>query len=158
MIFSLTVSGWICGAARWVNAVGMSNPGLGTLLETGKWQSRTKPFLISVASSANSRDDRIREFRVMAEQLRIFRKHFSAPFGVQVNLSCPNTEHGNLIELVGESIGILSVMETIGVPIVLKYSIVSAPIEAILYLNDHPGCDAICISNTVPFGAVHGRP
>ena len=33
-----------------------------------------------------------------------------------------------------------------------KYSIASAPLGAIMELNQNPNCDAICVSNTVPFG------
>ena len=135
-----------------VNAVGLSNPGLGTLLETGKWQPRTKPFLISVMSLASSPSGRMSDFRWMVDEFRAVRDRFSAPFGVQINLSCPNTGHSSSHELIRESADILTVMGTLGVPIMPKYSIASAPVEAILQLNDHPDCDAVCVSNTIPFG------
>ena len=134
-----------------LNAVGLSNPGLCALLETGQWQRRTKPFLISLTSLAKTREERYREFQFMMEQLRSV-KDFSAPYGVQLNLSCPNTEGAAPNEMVQESEDILTIMGNLGVPLMAKYSIASVSIEALVRLDRHPACDAVCVSNTIPFG------
>ena len=136
------------GAA--LNAVGLSNPGLRALLEVGEWQRHTKPFFISLTSLANTREGRCREFQCMVEQLRSVRD-FSAPFGVQLNLSCP-TERIKSWEMVQESEEILTIMGELNVPVMVKYSVASASIDAVVRLEDHPACDAICVSNTIPFG------
>lgn len=87
----------------------------------------------------------------MADMIGFCKGDFSAPFGLQINLSCPNTGH-DPHELIGESAKVLEIASSLGVPIMPKYSIASAPIKAVFRLNDHPYCDAICVSNTLPFG------
>lgn len=134
-----------------LNSVGLSNPGLGALLGTGRWQKRTKPFFISIMSLADTPKRRLEELRIMVEMIGFCKDDFSAPFGLQINLSCPNTGH-DPSELIAESEKILEIASILDVPLMPKYSIASAPIHAILELNDHPYCDAICVSNTLPFG------
>ena len=134
-----------------LNSVGLSNPGIGALLGTGEWQKRTKPFLLSIMSLAETLKKRFEELRLMVEIIGFAKDNFSAPFGLQINLSCPNTGH-DPHELIGESAKVLEIAASLGVPVMPKYSIASAPIEAVRELNDHPGCDAICVSNTLPFG------
>lgn len=134
-----------------LNSVGLSNPGLGALLGTVRWQKRTKPFLLSIMSLADTPKKRLEELRLMVETISFAKDDFSALFGLQINLSCPNTGH-DPHELIGESAKILEIATSLGVPVMPKYSIASAPIRAVQELNDHPGCDAICVSNTLPFG------
>ena len=134
-----------------LNAVGLSNPGLSALLSAGEWQKRTKPFMISVASVAQSQKDRLEELRAMVDMLGFFKKDFKAPFGLQINLSCPNTGHA-LSDLIAESEMALEIASALDVPLMPKYSIASAPTDVIARLNNNPHCDAICVSNTVPFG------
>ena len=134
-----------------LNSVGLSNPGLGALLGTGEWQKRTKPFLLSIMSLAETPKKRLEELRIMVETIGFVKDGFSAPFGLQINLSCPNTGHDPR-ELIGESARVLEIAASLGVPVMPKYSIVSAPIQAVRELNDHSGCDAICVSNALLFG------
>lgn len=134
-----------------LNAVGLSNPGLGALLGVNKWQKRTEPFFISIMLLATTTSRRLEELRIMIDMLEFCKDDFSAPFGLQINLSCPNTGH-EPSELIGESVKVLELAGQLGVPVMSKYSIATAPIKAIMELNDHPNCDAICVSNTLPFG------
>lgn len=134
-----------------LNSVRLSNPGLGALLGTKKWQKLTKPFLISIMSLASTPEKRLEELRIMVDVLGFCMNSFSAQFGLQINLSCPNTGH-NPSELIDESAKALEIAGALGIPIMPKYGIDSAPIPAILKLNDHPNCDAICVSNALKFG------
>lgn len=134
-----------------LNSVGLSNPGLKALLDTDKWQERKEPFFISIMSVADTPQQRLEEMRIMVEMIKFYKNDFSAQFGLQINLSCPNTGH-NPRELIGESDKILEIANALGIPLMPKYSITSAPIEAIMELNNNPHCDAICVSNTIPFG------
>lgn len=134
-----------------LNSVGVSNPGIGALLGTGKWQERTEPFFISIMSFADTLQRRLEELRIIVETIGFCKDSFSAPFGVQLNLSCPNTKC-DLNESMDESGEMLETASVLNVPLMPKYSIASAPIEAVMRLNDHPNCDAICVSNTLPFG------
>jgi dihydroorotate dehydrogenase len=134
-----------------LNAVGLSNPGLKALLGTGQWQRRTTPFFISITSVADEWRIRIKEYQIMRDMIDDHRHNFHAPFGLQVNLSCPNTNH-RPSELIAESVDVLEVLSGLNVPLMPKYSIAAAPIPAIMELGEHPFCDAVCFSNTVPFG------
>lgn len=134
-----------------LNAIGLSNPGLGALLGTGQWQKLTKPFMISIMPVAPTPEKRLEELRIMIDMLKFAKDDFSSPFGVQINLSSPNSGNDPK-KLIKESAEALDIAKTLGVPIMPKYSIASAPIKVIMELNDHPGCDAICVSNTLPFG------
>ena len=134
-----------------LNSVGLSNPGLGALLGAGKWQKLTKPFWLSIMSLADTPKRRLEELRIMVDTIGFAKDSLSAPFGLQINLSCPNTEH-DPHELIGESAKVLETAHMLGVPVMPKYGIASAPIQAVRELEQHPGCDAICVSNTLPFG------
>ncbi len=134
-----------------LNAVGLSNPGLKVFLEAGKWQSRTRPFFISITSLANTSNQRIEEIKQMTDLLGQYQHDFKAPFGIQINLSCPNTGHDPKV-LIGESSKVLDILSALDVPLMPKYSIASAPIPAMMELEQHPQCDAICVSNTIGFG------
>ncbi|MCL4406157.1 MAG: hypothetical protein M1586_01395 [Patescibacteria group bacterium] len=134
-----------------LNSIGLSNPGIGALLGVDKWQKRTKPFLLSVMSLADTPAKRLDELRLLVETIGLVKDSFHAPFGLQINLSCPNTEHDPR-ELIKESVEVLKIVAALGVPIMPKYSIASASMQAVLELGDHSGCDAICVSNTLPFG------
>lgn len=134
-----------------LNSVGLSNPGLGALLGTGKWQKRTKPFLISLMSLAKTPEQRFQEMILMVELLRFCRDDFAAPFGLQINLSCPNTGH-NPAKLIDEAAKMIEIAGRLGVPVMPKFSIATASIEALVELGKHPSCNAICVSNTLPFG------
>jgi dihydroorotate dehydrogenase len=135
-----------------LNAVGLSNPGLCALLDTGLWQERMEPFFISVMSLADAPEGRLEELRQMVDLIGEQKDRFSASFGLQINLSCPNTKHDPR-QLVGESEKALAVASKLGVPLMPKYSIASASVAAIRELGCNPFCDAICVSNTVPFGS-----
>lgn len=134
-----------------LNAISLSNPGLEALLKTGKWQERTEPFFISITSLADTLRKRQEEFRAIVGMIAFFKDGFRAPFGLQINLSCPNAGH-NPCELIGESAKVLEIVGALGVPIMPKYSVASAPIQAILELDNNPDCHAICVSNAIPFG------
>lgn len=135
-----------------LNAMGLPNPGIDKLLSEGKWQKRKQPFMISIASARDTPEKRLEELSEIILSLKVSHKNFHAPFGLQINLSCPNTGH-NLSEVIAESENALiqaSFLEN--VPLMPKYSIASAPIQAIMELEKNPCCHGICASNTLPFG------
>lgn len=152
------------GAA--LNAVGLSGPGARALLKSGRWQARVRgkrPFFLSWASTAKTRMSRLQELRLFVELLRVsISGHFSpvlngsarAPFGLQLNFSCPNTgrhaapEWEALLEEIRESLAIASVL---GIPLVPKISVLFPP-EIAKKISEYDACDALCVSNTVPWG------
>ena len=134
-----------------VNSVGLSNPGICTLFRKKIWQKLDKPFFISITSLAETAKDRINEFSIIRDAIGMNMRDFTSPFGIQVNLSCPNTGHDSS-RMIAESVSVLEILGRLGVPLMPKYSIESAPFGAMMELNENPDCDAICVSNTVPFG------
>jgi len=138
-----------------LNAVGLSNPGLELLLASGKWQKRTKPFFISIMTLSENTEERLEEISRMVQLIGEYHRGFSAPFALQINESCPNTGDHDPAKRIGTASRVLEIASVLGVPLMLKYSIASAIPEAIMSLNDDPHCDAICVSNTIPFGWVN---
>ncbi len=83
-----------------LNAVGLSNPGLEALL-LGKfkgvpqtWQERDKPFQISIMSTAQTSEARLRETKDMLGLIGRCATDFQSEFGIQINISCPNVTGG----------------------------------------------------------------
>lgn len=134
-----------------LNAKGLSNPGLIVLLGKNKWQQRTEPFVVSITSLARTPAGRLDECKAIREIFEVYKEDFCSRFCLQPNLSCPNTKH-DPEELIDESADTLEVLSDLEFPQVPKYSIASAPIKAIMKLNNNPHCDGICVSNTLPFG------
>ena len=125
-----------------LNAVGLSNPGLAALLATRKWQKLEKPFGISVMSVAETPEQRLDEECAMAYILRAHKDEFTAPFFVQINKSCPNTDEDPHV-LMGETNSSLEAFSILDVPLMPKFSVASAPIAAVMELNDNELCDSI---------------
>lgn len=133
-----------------LNSVGLSNPGVIDLLNTFRWQSHAKPFWISVTTLADTPETRLDEIQRMVAALALCKHQFKSLFGLQINLSCPNTGHDPKT-FISEWITILEAASHLGVPIMPKFSIASAPIAAVMELEHLPYCDAICVSNTIPY-------
>jgi len=135
-----------------LNAVGLSGPGFEALLETGKWQRRTEPFFISLMAIGTTKKERLKELGEFVNTLKPHLQTFKAPLGIQINFSCPNVGLDSQ-ELINEIHDALNIMTLLNVVLVPKFS-VSMPVEAALEISKHPACDALCISNTIPFGAL----
>ncbi len=138
-----------------LNAVSLSGPGLEFLINSGEWQSITTPFFISVMSLAPKQADRLSELKAAFSRLAALKKFetFRAPWGIQVNLSCPN---GGLDPnaLVDEAMPILDLAQNIlqdDIPLSLKFGPEVHP-ESMVHLTQHPRLDAIVAFNTMPFG------
>jgi len=132
-----------------LNAVGLSGPGVSKLLKAGKWQERQDPFFLSFMSVEKNLANRLTELRLFVKLVKAAQRDFQAPFGVQLNLSCPNTDH-DPSELAKEAIPMLDAMAKLGVPVVPKINAL-VPVETAVELQEHEACDALCISNTIPW-------
>jgi dihydroorotate dehydrogenase len=133
-----------------LNAVGLSGPGAEALFAKGEWQKRTEPFFLSFMPVENDRAKKMDEVHAFAQ---IFRKHlpsFNAPVALQVNLSCPNVGHRS-DDFVYDAKLTLAHLEQLGVPLMAKFSVTTAPEDAV-EIASMRACDAICASNTVPWG------
>jgi len=134
------------------NAVGLSNPGAEALLAQGQWQKREESFFLSFMAVGDTREERMKELNGFVRILSLVKKSFHALFGLQINLSCPNVGLRPEI-LVEEAITVLTATSILDIPLMLKFNIL-LPVEAALKISKHPACDALCVSNVIPWGAL----
>lgn len=141
-----------------LNAVGLSGPGIHALVQ--RWQasdmaSSSKraprhPFIVSIMSVAPDAPDRLHEIQEMIGALRPLAQTIGANLGLQVNLSCPNagldTRH-----LCEEANFILDETAKLGIATMVKLNAL-VPQLAAAAIAAHPACDAIVVSNTIPWG------
>jgi len=138
-----------------LNAVGLSGPGARALFERGIWQRRQEPFFISFMSVAASMPERLAEIGAFVTEFGRHLPAFSAPVGLQMNFSCPNVrvDHGALVEEVSWALRLASVLD---IPLVPKFNAL-LPIDAAIEIARMAHCDALCVSNTLPWGSLPGR-
>ncbi len=139
------------GAA--LNSVGLSGPGAAALLETGLWQARRDNFFLSFMSVEENPERRIEELKQFSIILSKHLPSFQGNAGLQINFSCPNVGIGHaqgaeFIREVNESLTIADGF--LGIPLVPKFNVLLAP-QAAYEISRHPSCDAICVSNTIPW-------
>ncbi len=136
-----------------LNAVSLSGPGLEALLNDGRWQRMAHPFMISYMSVESSEAGRLQETREFVSIMSKRLKEFRVPWAIQRNYSCPNV--GNVPrpedEFVSEVERDLSLLGRLDVPIVVKLAVTTAPKTALKIAN-YDCCDAVTVSNTIPWG------
>lgn len=154
-----------CIVVKWrkgvvLNAVGLSNPGIAALLAENKWQRMHAPFFISFAAVGASSSERLQGTTMAVAELERVQHEFDAPFGVQINMSCPNKggHHTAMVEevTIEEAKEMLSIFAQLGVPLVPKVNVVM-PLDAVREIVSHEACDALCVTNTIPWGALPER-
>ena len=137
-----------------LNSVGLSGPGAENLLQRGKWQKRTEAFMISFMSIAKTREERIEEAKKFVQLISREMKNFQAPFGIQINISCPNTGHPTQ-DLLLDAFAILEVFNILSVPLDLKIGVadaLEAGLDFVKEIEDSGLCDCLTCSNTIPWG------
>lgn len=133
-----------------LNSVGLSGPGAEILLNTEYWQKITRPFFISFMAIASKPEDRILETERFVRLLSKKLEYFKTKIGLQINISCPNTEH-NTIDLAKEALSILELASQLGLPLDLKVNTLID--EGIIReIENSKLCDVLTISNTLPYG------
>ncbi|PIR92569.1 hypothetical protein COU01_00975 [Candidatus Falkowbacteria bacterium CG10_big_fil_rev_8_21_14_0_10_44_15] len=156
-----------------INAVGLSGPGAGSLLDTGFWQERTEPFWLSFMSVAPTAKQRFEELQAFVDMFNAFLhglqfathaaktpqspgvasisqvKKFQAPVGLQINFSCPNVGL-NPTELIDEIHQALACAAALGIPLAPKINLLTPP-EVAKKICEHASCDALCVTNTIPW-------
>lgn len=134
-----------------LNAVGLANPGATEMFEYMKWQVREGVFQLSFMPMASSLDGKIAEAREFCSIMkRTVPTEVINRIGTQINLSCPNTGHGQAQDST-EAIEVLKVFrsEFPDMPLIPKFDL-TIELETIAELK--PYCDAFMISNTLAFG------
>lgn len=142
---------WQKGMA--LNAIGLSGPGLKVLIECGLLR-QDGAFMISLMPVAGTIEARAAEFDLAVKMLGNAlkqRPELRSRLALQINVSCPNTGH-DTAQITGEARRYLSSAYELGIPLVVKLNL-TAPIESVGAIAQHPGCAAICCTNTIPFGS-----
>jgi len=135
-----------------LNSVGLAGPGAPVLFGMNKWQKITKPFFLSYAPSGETKKDRLINLRLFVWLLKSYLPYFKAKIGLQINVSCPNTEHSpahSPAELSREVIEYLEIASVLGIPSVVKFDYFT-PIESIIEVANSEYCDAIECFNSFP--------
>lgn len=135
-----------------LNAVGLSNFGMEKHLDKGIWQNFEKPFGISVMAIKKKKRQRITEIREIAKLLK--QHKFKAPFFLQVNFTCPNigADIGYSDDKIDEMTEILKILNEV-VPVQPKFNVLM-PMDALKRLNRKFRIETLCISNSIPWGAL----
>jgi dihydroorotate dehydrogenase len=149
-----------CVIVKWrkgvtLNAVGLSNPGLKALLDMNRWQQLTEPFFISLAAVGKTKLERKEEFRGMFDLISKRSSSFRSRFGIQINLSCPNSTPIDF-EREAEDILNMACYYLPDLPVVAKFSIVDTTPEQAVRISTS-NCDAICVSNSLKWGSFPGH-
>lgn len=140
-----------------LNAVGLSGPGAAWLFAQNRWQDLTKPFLISFMAVGSNKETRLAEYQNFAYLVAHAQKStkFKAPFGLQINASCPNVGL-DLESVVSETTRALQILDILQIPLVVKINALITP-SAAKEIASLSACDAICCSNTIPWGKLPDR-
>jgi len=133
-----------------LNADGLSNPGARALFEDGRWQKRTQPFFLSFMSVGSTPEERAFELKKFVEMFGSFLPGFNASVGLQINYSCPNAGL-KLEELIDEVKCGLKIASVLGIPLMPKFNALVS-IEKAREISEDQNCDALCVSNTIPWG------
>jgi dihydroorotate dehydrogenase len=137
---------WWKGAV--LNAFGLPGPGLKALLDSGRWQQIKEPFFLSFMAVEQSPKESLHEVQSFVRMLKKELPNFSAPVGMQVNFSCPNVHPREHVTTFRHH---LDEYQALDVPIMPKLS-VNIPVDAAMAIEEHTNCDAICVSNSIPWG------
>jgi len=141
--------------AMMLNAVALSGPGAKALFEINRWQKRTMPFFLSFMSVENTAEARTAELEKFVDLFANYLPDFLAPVGLQINYSCPNVGL-NPNELIDEVKTGISIASALDIPLMPKFNVL-APVKAVKEISEKLYCDAICISNTIPWGKLPER-
>jgi dihydroorotate dehydrogenase (NAD+) catalytic subunit len=128
--------------AGMVNSIGLQNPGIERFLEDLEAFELGMPLFVSVAG------DTVGEFRALCERLA-GEERVSA---VELNLSCPNVEHGGLIFCAGPA-SVAEVVSACRGALPGKSLFVKLTNEGVVANSraaEEAGADALTIINTIP--------
>lgn len=133
-----------------LNAVGLTGLKALDVFQRGGWQQIKEPFVISFMALGNTQEERQQETLDFCNIFRRYLSSFSVPIALQINISCPNTQH-DVEDLSNDAIGQLDAAKILDIPVGLKINALT-PIDAVKYFADTDLCDFLEIPNTLPYG------
>lgn len=135
-----------------LNAVGLSNHGMRSLLQMGKWQKLAENFFISIMEISETKTERLNEMRTIVNLLG--NEFFSAKYGLEINF-CPNMEQGAK-KIAKETVAMLKIASELGVPIIVKVDLLTN-IGFIKEVADSGLADAFSCTNSIKWGALSDK-
>lgn len=152
----IRVNWWHAAA---LNAVGLTNRGAKMLFTIGKWQEMAHPFFLSFAPQGANAEERYQDTLKFAGIAIREIPQFHAQIGLQLNITCPNTEGDvsgkNAEALVNEAMTMLTALMCLGIPIVVKLNALMPP-ETAAKIGEHSACTGITVSNALPWTSLPG--
>ncbi len=148
---------WVSLYSFWhgymLNAIGLSNPGLEFMLNKGDWQKRDKHFHISLQLEAESESELYEEINNIIVLLKKYLNPKFHHYSIQINVSCPNTEHDNTLDTQKlEQLKMIARTFKALLPEVKLYYKWNALVTTQILLELKDLIDGNIISNTIPFG------
>ena len=140
-----------------LNSVSLSGPGAVELLRRRKWQSRTRPFIISFMSLGETLEEKLKEADRFADLLESYKSEFKAPFGVQVNESCSNIIGRSTESMINNWMAVLLKFQPLDIPVDFKIGVADAIVAGIDFIKEIEAsglCDCLTCSNTIPWGKI----
>lgn len=131
-----------------LNAVKLTNPGLEYVLDQGWWQQWTDPFGISLMAISPKLEDRLDELEWCADLLQPRLRQFRAPFFIQLNVSCANTDIGLREHFLNEAVTSCSILAKLKRPVMVKVNALT-DVSLLMLLGQHPDCAGIVDSNAI---------
>ena len=140
-----------------LNSVGLSGKSLKDYLDEGVLQYRDGAWMISVMSIKGTMKERVEELRQIVALLRQLLVESVGKIVVQLNVSCPNVglkrDYDTFLTEVDQMVRLLVLL---GIPIVIKI-VCLTPVDIAMQIAELPGVDAICTTNTLPWGSYPDR-
>lgn len=133
-----------------LNAVSLSGPPFEEVIKSGKLQKITEPFGISFMPVGSTEEERFEENEKFTRILEKRLPEFCAPFFIERNDSCPNTDRCH-ISSTKETKKHLEATSVLGVVQGVKINALTS-VEALILLVSSGYCDFIDLPNTVPYG------
>lgn len=134
-----------------LNAVRLSNHGIGWYIDRGYWRKQARPFFLSFMSLAKTSAERLEELRQFVILLGGYlKRNLLAPVALQLNFACPSSGH-DFDELFQEIRQMLDIAQELGIPLVINFNPL-VPTEVAAEAAEHSACSALWIGNTIPWG------
>jgi dihydroorotate dehydrogenase (NAD+) catalytic subunit len=143
-----------CIKAYWrqamvLNAVKLTNLGAEALFAARRWQTRKEPFLLSLALVGATPKERLVELQRFSSLFEGYKPELSKGVGLELDWSCPSTSAAT--PKLFETNQLLEIAGRLGVPLVVKVN-ATMPVREAIKIAEHQACDAIAVSNAIPFG------
>ncbi len=140
-----------------LNAVGLSGPGASTAFAEifeRQHYSGTGPFMISVVPEGTDKETRVESSKKLMLLLKPYTQ-WKLNWGLQINISCPNSNVDPTV-LTSEALEYLEIAAELGVPLIIKVNLL-VPWNVLETIMSHQACNALCLTNTIPFGQMPDR-